>query len=108
MAYAASVTPATESAQSQLGRYEASQASGRLAALAAIAHPARTSTRLAARSSVRFALPTFGYSRSSESSASMMAAATTTRVNHLLSAGTTYQGASSVAVSRIASSYARM
>ena len=34
----------------------------------------------------------------------MTAAATTTRVNHLLSAGTTYHGASLVAVLRIMSS----
>ena len=38
------------------------------------------------------------------SSASTIAAATTSRVNHLLSAGTTYQGACSVAVLRIMSS----
>ena len=38
----------------------------------------------------------------------MMAAATITRVYDLLSAGTTYQGACSAAVSRIASSYTRM
>ena len=36
------------------------------------------------------------------------AADTTSRVNHLLSAGTTYQGAYSVAVLRIISSYAAM
>src|SRR5437762_6466984 len=36
----------------------------------------------------------------------MMAAATMTRVNHLLFAGITYHGASGVAVARIASSYA--
>src|ERR1017187_6351006 len=59
-------------------------------------------------SSRSFSGLTSGYRRSSESSASITAAATTTRVNHLLSAGTTYQGDSSVEVSRIISSYASM
>src|SRR6185503_12484174 len=71
-------------------------------------HPARRSARRAAASSLRLALSTFGYFRSSPAIVSMIAAATITRVYHLLSAGTTYHGASLVAVARIASSYARM
>jgi PhoH-like ATPase len=58
----------------------------------------------AAANSARLALPTSGYSRSSDASASMTAPATTARVNHLWSAGTTYQGAQGVAVARIISS----
>jgi len=50
------------------------------------------SSRAAASSFRRF-LGTLGKWRCKESSASMMAPATTTRVYHLLSAGTTYQGA---------------
>src|SRR5215510_7645089 len=51
---------------------------------------------------------TCGYLRSRECNKSMTAAATTMRVNHLLSAGTTYHGAAFVAVFRIVSSYAFM
>jgi len=47
----------------------------------------------AADNSLSFDSSTSGYARSSEARASMTAAATTTRVNHLLSAGTTYHGA---------------
>src|SRR5262249_16939121 len=54
--------------------------------------------------SASLALSTLGYARSREASVSTMAAPTTTRVNHLLSAGTTYQGLSLVAVFRIMSS----
>src|SRR6266446_4548355 len=50
-------------------------------------------------SSLSFPSSTFGYARSSEARVSITAAATITRVNHLLSAGTTYHGASFVAVS---------
>src|SRR5438034_1394805 len=46
-----------------------------------------------------FPSSTFGYARSRSARASITAATTTTRVNHLLSAGTTYHGASFVAVS---------
>src|SRR5881398_319222 len=53
----------------------------------------------AAASSLSLSSPTLGYARSSEARVSMTADATTTRVNHLLSAGTTYHGASFVAVS---------
>src|SRR5256886_2608318 len=53
----------------------------------------------AAASSLSFPSSTLGYARSSEARVSITAAATTTRVNHLLSAGTTYHGASFVAVS---------
>ncbi len=69
------------------------------------AHSARSASP-AASSSLRFALSTFGYCRSSDAMASTIAAATITLVYHLLSAGTTYQGDSSVAVSRMTSSYA--
>src|SRR4030095_150131 len=64
--------------------------------------------RFAAARSFSLASLTVGYARSSEDSASITAAATTTRVNHLLSAGTTYHGARLVAVFRIVSSYASM
>src|SRR5215471_5497606 len=47
----------------------------------------------AASSSLCFSFPTAGYARFRSARVSMTAAATTTRVNHLLSAGTTYQGA---------------
>jgi hypothetical protein len=50
------------------------------------------------------ALSTFGKARFSSSSASITVAATTRRVNHLLSAGTTYHGAWGVLVARIISS----
>src|SRR5215469_6845559 len=59
-------------------------------------------------SSFFFAASTFGYVRSSCSTASTIAAATARRVNHLLSAGTTNQGACFDAVARIASSNARI
>src|SRR5262249_51168916 len=59
-------------------------------------------------SSFSLAALTFGYVRLSVSTATTTAAATTRRVNHLLSAGTTNQGAFFEAVARIASSYARM
>src|SRR5215831_792000 len=55
-----------------------------------------------------FSASTFGNVRSSCSTASTIAAATTRRVNHLLSAGTTNHGACVDAEARIASSYARM
>src|SRR5574341_741502 len=55
-------------------------------------HLLANSARFAAASSRTFSFPTFGYLRSSASNASMTAAATTTRVNHLVSAGTTYLG----------------
>src|SRR5439155_25512308 len=61
-------------------------------------------TRFAAASSLSFSSPTFGYANLSEARVSITAAATTTRVNHLLSAGTTYQCDSFVAVQRIVSS----
>src|SRR5215831_397205 len=61
-----------------------------------------------AASSFFFSAAGFGYVRSSCSTASTIAAATTSRVNHLLSAGTTNQGACLDAVAPIASSYARM
>ena len=60
--------------------------------------------RLAAASSFNFSSLTSGYDSLSEASVSITAAATTTRVNHLLSAGTTYHGAAGVAVCRIMSS----
>jgi hypothetical protein len=65
-------------------------------------------TCFAAASSFSFSLLTFGSWRLSASNVSMTAAATTVRVNHLLSAGTTYHGASGVEVSRIISWYAVM
>src|SRR6266481_972875 len=58
---------------------------------------------LAAANSFRRAASIFGKWRSRDQRASTMAAATTTRVNHLLSAGTTYHGARLVAVWRIVS-----
>ena len=48
----------------------------------------------------------WGIFKSSPSSASIIAATTTSRVNHLLSAGTTNHGACGVAVAAIASWYA--
>src|SRR6516225_1734709 len=51
--------------------------------------------------SVSLALSTSGYARSRDTSVSITAAATTTRVNHFLSAGTTYHGLCLVAVFRI-------
>src|SRR5436189_1268394 len=62
----------------------------------------------AAASYLSLSSPTLGYSKSRSARVSMTAPATTTRVNHLLSAGTTYHGASFVAVSWIISSYACM
>ena len=50
--------------------------------------------RFAAASSLLFALFTLGYCNPSDPSVSMIADATITRVYHLLSAGTTYHGAS--------------
>src|SRR6516165_7872019 len=58
------------------------------------------------RISLRSAAPTLGNERSRPFSASMITEATTRRVNHLWSAGTTYQGACGVLVARIISSYA--
>jgi len=52
-----------------------------------------TSFFLAAAKSFSFSLSTFGYANFRPASASITAAATATRVNHLLSAGMTYQGA---------------
>src|SRR5882672_12073966 len=66
------------------------------------------SSRRALASSARATGANFGYSSCRESMASITAPATTIRVNHLLSAGTTYQGAYSVAVCRIMSSKAAM
>lgn len=54
----------------------------------------------AACSSARIDLLTVGYWRLSEANVSITAAATTRRVNHLLSAGTTYQGERLLAVWR--------
>src|SRR5258706_5724925 len=48
--------------------------------------------RFALAISSSLALSTWGYARSREASVSTTAAATATRVNHLLSAGTTYHG----------------
>src|SRR5439155_26814019 len=62
----------------------------------------------AAASSLSLSSPTLGYSKSRSARVSMTAPATTTRVNNLLYACTTYQGASFVAVSWIISSYAFM
>src|SRR5450759_1280177 len=64
------------------------------------------SAAFAAASSLSWSLPTWGYSRPREARVSLTAAATITRVNHLLSAGTTYHGAALVAVFLIMSSYA--
>src|SRR5512141_165945 len=71
-------------------------------------HLPACNARFAAASSFNLVSLTFGYFRSRSASASMTAAATATRVNHLLSAGTTYHGAALVAVLRIMSSYASM
>ena len=71
----------------------------------AVDYSASSFFRAAARS-LSFSGPTFGWCKSSLDSVSITAAATTSQVNHLLSAGTTYQGASGVAVWRIMSSYA--
>src|SRR5580765_8678331 len=60
----------------------------------------------AACNSFLFSSDTFGYARSSDSNVSTTTVEITSRVNHLLSAGTTYHGACSVAVLRIISSYA--
>src|SRR5579862_2415424 len=60
----------------------------------------------AACNSLCFFSSTFGYARSKDSSASTITVETTSRVNHLLSAGTTYHGACLVAVFRIMSSNA--
>src|SRR6185437_3409117 len=49
-----------------------------------------------------------GYANFNSPNASTIAAATTSRVYHLLSAGTTYQGACLVEVAAIISSYASM
>src|ERR1700704_2418083 len=65
-----------------------------------------TSCFRAASSSAFCAGSIFGYESFSALSASTTAAATTSRVNHLLSAGTTYQGACGLAVFWIMSSYA--
>src|SRR5260370_11864743 len=62
--------------------------------------------RFALAISSSLALSTWGYARSREASVSTTAAATTTRVNHLLSAGTTYHGLCFVAVFLILSSLA--
>src|SRR5262249_32783436 len=56
----------------------------------------------------RAAPSTLGNARSSFSMVSMMARATISRANHLLSAGITYHGACGVEVARIMSSYAFM
>src|SRR5947209_6313096 len=48
----------------------------------------------AVASSLSLASPISGYSKSRSARVSITAAPTTTRVNHLLSAGTTYHGAS--------------
>src|SRR5215510_1105724 len=68
----------------------------------------RASAARAATNSFFVFASIFGYVRSSPSTACTIAAATTSRVNHLLSAGTTYHGAWFDAVARIASSKARM
>jgi len=60
--------------------------------------------RFALAISSSLALSTWGYARSREASGSTIAAATTTQVNHLLLAGTTYHGLCFVAVFRIMSS----
>src|SRR5438094_493526 len=62
----------------------------------------------AVASSLSLSSPTFGYAKSRSAKASITAAATITRVNHLLSAATTYHGASFVAVCWIICSYACM
>src|ERR1700687_2263518 len=58
----------------------------------------------AASSSFRFSGSTLGYDKSRDSRVSTNTMDTTSLVNHLLSAGTTYHGASSVAVLRIMAS----
>src|ERR1700730_364642 len=58
--------------------------------------------------SLRFSSSTWGKERSNLLSAWTNASATTMRVNHLWSAGTTYQGARLVLVFRIIPSYALM
>src|SRR4051794_35512933 len=63
---------------------------------------------LTAANSSRLASLTFGYCNFIAANVSITAAATITRVNHLLSAGTTYQGEFSEAVSQMVSSYASM
>src|SRR5258707_4132576 len=63
-----------------------------------------SSSFFASSSSLRLAASTLGYDSLSSSNVSTRTADTTSRVNHLLSAGTTYQGALSVAVLRIMSS----
>ena len=68
--------------------------------------PSDSSAVRAARSSRRFSPSISGNSGCRLSSVSTTADATTSRVNHLLSAGTTYHGAHAVAVALIASSYA--
>jgi hypothetical protein len=65
---------------------------------------AHSRARFALAISSSLALSTWGYARSREASVSTTAAATTTRVNRLLSAGTTYHELCFVAVSRIMSS----
>src|SRR5579862_3011723 len=69
-------------------------------------HSFDTRTSFASSSSLRFASSTFGNDNLRLSSVSTSTVETTSRVNHLLSAGTTYHGASLVAVLRIISSYA--
>src|SRR5262249_20498031 len=71
-------------------------------------HDSSWSIARATASSLRCALVNLGYARSRLLSASTTAAATTSRVNHLWSAGTTYHGACGVAVCWIMSSYACM
>src|SRR5262249_50300165 len=63
---------------------------------------------LASASALRFSSVTSGNLRSSDRIAVVITSATTARVTHLLSAGTTYQGPSSVVVAASASSYASM
>src|SRR5712692_3456587 len=82
-------------------------ASGRTPILDGRTNPSRY---LSLASAVRAASSSFflfasivGYARSSCSTASTIAAATKSRVNNLLSAGTTYHGACFDAVARIAS-----
>src|SRR5262249_3370682 len=62
-----------------------------------------SSSRRAASSSRRLVLSIDGYASLSFSSSATIAAATTSRVNHLWSAGTTYHGAQGVLVAAIAS-----
>ena len=72
------------------------------------AYDSLASAARAAASSFFVASSIFGNERFSSSTAVTMAAATKSRVNHLLSAGTMYQGACFEAVARIASSNASM